>query len=395
MADPLHKDAQLPGKHNGPSPQARTPRAPRVPGMTEFSIRVAVAVLIAILLFSLAFMAWRGADVLLEAFAGVLFAIFLSELSDWLSQKTGVRRGWALMIVVAGLVLVAFGTTWLLYNRLTAQLTELVNKLPQSFEEVRAYLQQFTWGSVLVEQLPASADSLTLSGVFSHLMGLMGGLEGFLEGVIIIIIVGIFGAAEPHLYRDGVLHLFPHSHRQRVREALDAIDFNLRAWIVGQIVLMIVIGITTAVGLGLIGVPLALALGVIAGILEIIPYIGPWISVIPAVLMAVLAGPEKVVLTVALYLALHVLEGYVMVPLIQQRAVHLPPALTLVSQFFMGKLAGILGLFVAAPLTVAIVILIKMLYVEDTLADTDVEVPGAPDSAHVEARQKLAREDAG
>ena len=145
---------------------------------------------------------------------------------------------------------------------------------------------------------------------------------------------------------------------------------------------MVIIGVTTAIGLALIGVPLALSLGLIAGILEAVPYLGPWLSAVPAVLMALLLSPVHVLATLGLYLALHILEGYVLLPLIQRRAVHLPPALTLLTQVLLGQLAGFMGLFVAAPLTLAAVVLVKILYVQDTLGDETVSVPGEPPPGH-------------
>jgi predicted PurR-regulated permease PerM len=114
--------------------------------------------------------------------------------------------------------------------------------------------------------------------------------------------------------------------------------------------------------------------------LELVPYIGPWLSAIPAALMALLLGPTELLMTLGLYLGLHVVEGYVLVPLIQRRTVKLAPALTLVLQILLGSMLGILGLFVAAPLTVAMVVLVKMLYVEDALGDQSVDVPGEPDN---------------
>lgn len=123
-------------------------------------------------------------------------------------------------------------------------------------------------------------------------------------------------------------------------------------------------------------------LGLIAGIMELVPYIGPILSSIPAALIALLISPLHMVLVLALFLALHLLEGYVMVPLIQRgRTVILPPALTLVGQVLLGDLLGFRGLFVAAPLIVTVVVLVKMLYVEDTLGDVCVEVPGEPERA--------------
>src|SRR5437588_3934909 len=114
----------------------------------------------------------------------------------------------------------------------------------------------------------------------------------------------------------------------------------------------------------------------LAGVLKLVTYSGALVSAVPAELFAMFLGPEIVAYTLGLYLLLHLLEGYVLLPLIQQRAVHLAPALTLVAQVLLGKMLGILGLFVAAPLAVVVMILVQMLYVKDMLGDEDVHVPG-------------------
>ena len=150
---------------------------------------------------------------------------------------------------------------------------------------------------------------------------------------------------------------------------------------------MVAIGVSTTVGLWIIGVPLALTLGIIAGVFELVPYLGPWLSAVPAALMALLVSPTHLVATLVLFLALHVLEGYVLLPLVQRRAVLMPPALTLIMQVLFGELLGLMGLFVAAPLTVAAVVLLKMLYVEDTRGDEAVDVPGEPGNEEKPARK--------
>jgi predicted PurR-regulated permease PerM len=200
--------------------------------------------------------------------------------------------------------------------------------------------------------------------------------------------VGLFGAAEPGLYRAGLLHLVPPPQRPRVGQVVDAIALNLRHWLLGQVLLMIVLAITTALGLRLIGVPMALTLGLITGVLALIPYVGAWVSAVLAGLIALLSGPHYLAYTLGLFLFLHLLEGYVLLPLIQRQAVHLPPALTLVGQALMGEMHGAIGLFVAAPLTVATMVLLKMLYVEDTLGDEAVDVPGEPGNDRKQERSR-------
>jgi predicted PurR-regulated permease PerM len=206
--------------------------------------------------------------------------------------------------------------------------------------------------------------------------GLLSGVSSFVMAGVVVLFVGLFVAAEPGLYKEGILHLVPPRRRRRAAQTLDAVGYNLRWWLVGQAVLMVTMAVTTAAGLWLIGVPMPLALGLIAGIFELVPYLGPWLSAVPAVLVALVISPWHLGMVVALYLTLHVLEGYVLVPLIQRRAVRLPPALTIVAQFLAAELFGVLGLFVAAPLTVVAVVALKMLYVEDALGDDTVDVPG-------------------
>jgi predicted PurR-regulated permease PerM len=345
--------------------------------LPEFARRVVVAVLITLGLVALALIAWRGIHVLLEAFAGILFGVLLSALAEWLHKRTRLSYRWSLAGVVLVLSSALIGGCWLLANQMVIQLRGLIGDLPKSIENFQAYLSQYSWGQSLV-QLPQSREALSWAGQMLRGGHVFSSVAGFLEAVLVILIVGIFGAAEPDIYKAGLFHLVPCRHRQRVGEAVDAVILSLRGWMVGQAVLMLVVGVTTAVALSLMGIPFALALGLIVGLLEIIPYIGAWLSVVPAGLIALTVSPWHLAMVLGLYLGLHILEGYVLLPLIQRRAVHLPPALTLVMQVLLGELLGLMGLFVAAPLTVAGVVLVKMFYVQDTLGDQNVSVPDSP-----------------
>jgi predicted PurR-regulated permease PerM len=352
--------------------------SPRRQSITEFAYRAVVMVLIAAAIFSLAYFLWRGIHVLLQAFAGVLFAVFLHALADWLSRHTRLAYRWSLAVVLVVLALAAGGLGYLLWSRISAQIGEILQTMPRSFAEIKEFLEQYPWGRYLVEQAPAAAAGLAEQGDFSRLTGLFSGVGTFLEASIVILIVGIFGAADPALYRQGLLRLVPLPQRGRAGEVLDAVAFNLRHWLLAQMLLMVIIGTTTTLGLWLIGVPQALTLGIAAGILEMVPYVGAWMAAVPAALIALLKGPEYVAFTLGLYLFLHVLEGYVLLPLMQQWAVHLPPALTIVAQVLLGKMLGVLGLFVAAPLAVVVLVLVQMLYVKDTLGDDDIHIDGEP-----------------
>lgn len=372
----------MPQRHqsNGPTttpPHSGAPRQSPI-ALPDFARRVVVAVLIVVLLLGTAYLLWRGLDVLFEAFAGVLFGLFLSALADWLHQRSGLSYKRSLATVIIALLLAAAGVGWFLAHRISTEFAELMHKLPQSWEQARAYLAQTGPGQYLLGQMENSDGPAAMIFGINKASGLFAGLTSFLTAALVIFFVGGFGAAEPDQYKDGLFHLVPPQHRRRAGEAVDAIVFNLRAWLLGQMLLMLILWVTTTIGLSLMGIPLALVLGLITGLLELIPYLGAWISAVPAALIALTISPTHLLMVLGLYLGLHLLEGYVIYPLILRRAVHMPPALTLVSQVLLGKLMGLLGLFVAAPLTVVVVVLVKMLYVEDTLGDQAVEVPGEP-----------------
>ena len=199
-------------------------------------------------------------------------------------------------------------------------------------------------------------------------------LQGLLA-VLVILITGIYLAASPRMYVEGLLMLTPHARRPRYREVLGRLAFTLRWWMVAQLVPMGAIGVLTAIGLKVIGVELWFILGVLAALFNFIPNFGPIISGAPAFLLALAESPTKALWVVALYVGAQSLEGYVLTPLVQRRAVELPPALLILFQVLAGLLMGAIGVVLAAPLLAVIVVTVKMLYVEDVMGD-EAHVPG-------------------
>jgi predicted PurR-regulated permease PerM len=155
---------------------------------------------------------------------------------------------------------------------------------------------------------------------------------------------------------------------------LAELDTRLRRWLLGKLVAMVVIGLVTAGGLALIGVPLALAFGVLAGLLNFIPYVGPIVAFVPAVLLALMQGLGTVGAVAGLWIGVQTLEGYVLTPLIDQEAVDVPPALQISALAVAGTLMGPLGIVLGAPLTAVAFVLVQRLYVEDALGD-DLDAP--------------------
>jgi len=166
-----------------------------------------------------------------------------------------------------------------------------------------------------------------------------------------------------------LLHLVPKARRPRLLEVLRSLGHVLRWWMIGQAVDMVIIGSLTAVGLWVIGVPLAMLLGLIAALFNFIPNFGPLFSYVPAVLLALVESPAKAGWVTLLFLVLQNLEGYLILPMVQRRAIDLPPGLLIFIQVLLAVVAGGLGFALATPIAAASMVAVKMLYVEDVLDD--------------------------
>jgi predicted PurR-regulated permease PerM len=218
-----------------------------------------------------------------------------------------------------------------------------------------------------------------VSGVAKYLFPFLSSTFAVFAGIILIVFLAIYIAAEPDVYHGGLMHLFPHHARQRAGEVLSAMATVLRKWLVTQLIAMLVIGTITTIILLLLDVKAAFALGAIAGLLEFVPTIGPLLSAIPAVAMGFLDSPDKALAVAIAYGAIQFLENHLLIPLLMKGGVNIPPALTVVSQALMALLFGFLGLMVAVPLLAAILVPVKMLYVEGVVGD-DMEV--LPEEEH-------------
>ena len=193
-------------------------------------------------------------------------------------------------------------------------------------------------------------------------------LEAF-GGLLLITFLAVYIGAEPQLYRSGLMHLFPHKARKRADEVLAAMAVSLRKWLVTQLIVMAVIGGVSTIALLILKVKAAVALGMLAGLFEFIPTIGPIISAVPAVAMGFLDSPEKALTVALVYVAIQFLENHILIPLLMRGGVDIPPALTVVTQALMALVFGFIGLMVAVPLLAAVIVPVKMLYVQGVVGD--------------------------
>ncbi|MCC7309308.1 MAG: AI-2E family transporter [Acidobacteria bacterium] len=316
-------------------------------------------------------------DVLLLIFAAALLAIFLRGLGDVVCGYTNISEGLSVLVVSVLIIGVLAGGIALLAPDVADQVEHLRVTLPASAREAAEYISQFPWGRALIDQLPSFDDVTAAVGTLTLLQG-VGGFFSSTVGVVgnffIVIFLAIYFALEPRFYTRGFTNLFPLGRRTRAREVIFAIGDTLRWWLIGKVFSMVFIGLLTGIGLYLLGVPLSLALGVIAGLLSFIPNFGPILSAVPALLLAFVESPMKALYVLILYVGVQLIESNLVTPFIERKTVELPPALTIVFQLALAVLVGGLGLVLATPLLAVLIVLVQMIYIEDVLGDRRAEM---------------------
>lgn len=330
-------------------------------------IAAGVATIVIVSLLTL----WFGARILLMVFIGLLLALFLSIPTHWLDRHTFLSRRWALLVVLVVLLglLVAFMLNFAL--SLSQEFAQLAEVIPGSLAEFKRWLGSWPFGSQLVEQIERVEQAPSSDGVLGSLSSRVSTVFsttlGALLNVIVVVFVGLFIAFEPETYKAGLLKLVVPSRREYVAELLLEIERKLAWWLVGRLVSMSVVGMLTGVGLWLLGIPVALSLGLLSGLLSFIPYLGPILAALPALLVAFSQDPSAVLHVALLYAGVQSLESYLITPFVQREAVSIPPGLLLVVQVWLGLLTGLIGLLVAEPLIVLGMLLVQRLYVEGWL----------------------------
>jgi predicted PurR-regulated permease PerM len=348
-----------------------------------FIKRVLVTVGIVLLALALALLLWWGIRVLLVGFAGVLFAVLLRSIALGISKLTRLPVGWSLAVTCLLLVGLFVGLWLLLAPDVIEQTNQLVDRLPKALDKLKERINHTWIGrhlTKLAERLnPMNGAAAPATQAAAKAGSLLATAVNAVVGVLVVLFTGVFLAAQPRLYIDGLSQLFPPATRPRVCQVMDRAGYALRWWLIAQIVDMFIIGLLTWLALWWIGVPLALTLGVLAALFNFIPNFGPLISYVPAVLLAMVESPEKAIWVTVIYIVLQSIEGYILLPLLQREAVDTPPALLILSQVLMTMLVGALGLFLAAPLLAVAMVVVKMLYVHDVLGE-GVELPGKHES---------------
>ena len=400
MTEPLRKEAPdipRPPETSAAAPVTADPRRDRrrrsMGWRSKDILRTAALVMAMYLALRLL---WFANALFLTAFIGILFGLAVSRGVDYLARWR-VPRGIGAAVVVLSCIglLVGFGA-WVAPT-IRSQAVELRRRLPESVDRLEAWASrhnsgllgsvlgpastaaprdsaQATHGGPSTTSAPAATDttasplreriSKQLSGATRYLFPFLSSTFAALGGVLIIIFLAIYIGADPELYHRGLMALFPVRARQRAGEVLSAMATTLRRWLVTQLIAMIAIGSVTTVVLLLLGVKAAFALGILAGLFEFIPTVGPILSALPAIAMGFLDSPEKALYVGLAFWGIQFAENHLLIPLLMKGGVNAPPVLTILSQALMALLFGFIGLMCAVPLLAAVLVAVKMLYVE-------------------------------
>lgn len=322
-----------------------------------FVARALVVAAIACLLL----LSWQLAEVFILVFGAIVMAAALVGMARQVRRFLHVPARFSVLVTVLLLVALLGAMGWFVGDALTEQMAGIRERLPQALTQVQQWLAQSRLGRELLEML----QDLRQSGVSMPRLASAAGLTlGALGSALLVLILAVYLALDPPFYARGMVKLLPPAHRAHVSDALRDSGQGLICWLMGQGISMLFLGAATMAGLFAIQAPLALALGLVTGLLCFVPIFGAVAAGAISVLVAFTAGPQKALHVALLFLAIQQLEEYLVTPFVQRWAVALPPALTLVSALVFGILFGPLGVVFATPLMVVAMILINRLYVE-------------------------------
>ncbi|KTE34634.1 MULTISPECIES: AI-2E family transporter [unclassified Sphingopyxis] len=354
------------------APAARSrSKAPPAPAWSPG--RIAVAAVIVLAIVGVTWLTITLTRFFMLVFAAVVLGAIFDAIASWLCRKTRVGRGIALALSVAGIVAIFVGAFMLFGSQLAREVDTIREQIPQALRGVEAFLDRYGLGERVRELAEVGGDDISrlASQAGGYALAAGSGIADF----VLVLVAAIFLASDPATYRRGLLLLLPEKAEATAALALGDAGRGLKGWMVGQAVSSLVVAALTWAGLALLGVPAAGGLGLIAGLLDVIPMIGPIIAGVPAVLLAFTVSPATALWTLVLFLLIQQLQGNFLQPMIQKQAVDVPPAVLLFAVVAAGILFGFLGVLLAAPLTVVVYVLVQRIYVK-TLLGKDIKIAG-------------------
>lgn len=312
-------------------------------------------IVVLLLLLQMTFNVW------LLVLAGVLISVFFRGLSHLICRKTGWKEKVCLPVSILGTLVIVALLIWGMGSTVQSQADELSKTLPGTIENAKSQLNQSALGKKLVQR---ASDPETQKKGQAMLQTFFKSTFGILGDLYVVLFIGIFFTVSPRLYRDGIVKLVPPRGKEKAKEVLETLGDSLKKWLKGQLFAMLVVSVLTAIGLGIMGIPMWLVLALIAGLLNFIPNFGPIIAMIPAVLVALSQSPSTALWVAGLYIAIQVVESNLITPLVQNKMLHIPPAMIIIAQLLIAPFSGGWGLVLATPLMVILMVLVQELYVK-------------------------------
>lgn len=355
----------------------------------SFLKKVLIFVAIAIFVTLLVMFIGTAINTLLVIFAGVLLGVIFRAGRDFVHDTIGLPNGisLALILVVFGGLIV--GSGYLLGPTLAKQADTFYEQIPKTWEMTKQEISRWGWGRELANENPRVKDFFEDEtdgtgedyDMTKSILGYLSFSATIAAALVLIFVTAIYIAAEPKLYSEGFIRLFPKNRRKRVVQIMNEISMTIQWWMVGQIASMLILGTLATLGLWLLGVPYALMLGLLTAFMTFIPNLGPILAAIPIFTIALTVNLSTAIYTAIFYTILQCIEGYFITPMIHRRAIDVPPVLIITIQFLLFYLIGFLGVLLAMPLIGCMMVLVKRLYIEDVLGDpleeyTDYDLEG-------------------
>jgi predicted PurR-regulated permease PerM len=345
----------------------------------------------------------RTIDVLLVLFLAVILAVYLDAVSGFLQRRLevppSVSLAAALVLTLGALV----GVVFLVAPAVASQVQDFIANLPKFLSDLDQSINRL-FRSIPVLRRGVTEGSTpgllatSLNEIFGVLRGalvpyLKGGVELIIKGVSVFV-MALYLARNPGIYLEGVVTLVPPAHRRLARAILYDLKVTLRAWVVGQIIAMILLAALTTLGLWLLGIPYFLAFGVFAGVAAIVPFFGTLLStLVPALFALGLYGLPKALAVAALGTGVHLIEANFVAPVVMERQVNLPPVITIAGVLLIGKLFGLAGLIVAVPILAFVMVLIRHILLGEVYGDPISEVK-ASGTVPVDAERTITTQPA-
>lgn len=313
-------------------------------------------------------------NVFLLILAGALIALFFHGVAKLIRQsmKVGVKFSLALSVI---LTLVLTGVTlWFMGAKIQEQLTAIVKTLPATISIARQQLSTTYLGQKILDN--TSSGELS-KNAYPFINGFFSSTFGIFTDIYIVLFLGIFFTFSPLVYINGFLQLIPQKARPLTEETIHKMGITLTRWLKGQLIAMLIVAILKGVALSIMGVPMAIGLALIAGILNFIPNFGPLLSMAPAILIALTQGVNKAIAVTIVYLVIQIIEGNIITTGIQQKLINMPAAIIIIAQLFMGIFSGAWGLILATPLVAMVIIIVQETYLKKM--NNHIETIQSPD----------------